>query len=384
MNPLRLLVGAGALSLAALAALGQGTAFFYQGQLNAAGRAADGSFDFVFSLCDAAGTPGGTVTNPAVAVSNGLFSVSLDFGSAIYNGSTGWLEIAVRTNGGGTFTTLAPMQPLLATPYALMASTASNLAGPLPASQLSGAYPANVIFDNTANQFAGTFAGDGTSLANVDAAWLNGIPGSNYATLDILTNYAPANSITNSAAGSAIPAMTVFDAPGTNQFVVPAGISRIMVEVWGGGGGGGSAPSESHGAGGGGGGYGKGVFGVAPGTGYTVVVGAGGAASVAGGATSFGNLISATGGAGGSNSLSVGTGGLGGTSSAAINITGGVGQCSMTLGGNGGGSAGNGGSGGNGDSGSGAGNGLAPGGGSGGGEGDPGGLGGHGRVIIYY
>ncbi len=384
MNPLRLLVGAGALSFAAAAAFGQGTAFFYQGQLNAGGRSANGSFDFVFSLCDTAGTPGGITTNSAVAVSNGLFSVSLDFGSAIYSASNGWLEIAVRTNGGGAFTTLAPMQPILATPHALMADTASNLAGPLPASQLSGAYPANVIFDNATNQFAGIFSGDGTSLENVDAAWLNGIPGSNYAMLNDLTNYALANSVSNSAAGSAIPAITVFDAAGTNQFVIPAGISRIMVEVWGGGGGGGSAGSGAHGAGGGAGGYGKGVFSVSPGAGYTVVIGAGGVAATAGGMTSFGNLISATGGAGGSNSLSFGIGGAGGTSSAPINITGGTGQWSNAVGGNYGGSAANGGSGGYGDSGSGAGNGLAPGGGGGGGEGDAGGLGGHGRVIIYY
>ena len=55
----------------------------------------------------------------------------------------------MRTNGSGSFTTLAPRQPILPTPYAVMANTASNLLGTLPAAQLS-AGTANVSITGNA------------------------------------------------------------------------------------------------------------------------------------------------------------------------------------------------------------------------------------------
>jgi hypothetical protein len=368
---------------------GQGTEFLYQGHLAANGAPANGSYDLTFMLFNnPGGQAGNTLTNAATAVSNGLFSVALDFGPGVFNGSNLWLQIGVRSNGGGAFTPLAPMQPVLPSPYAILAATADNLAGPLPAAQLSGAYPGNVTLDNAANIFAGTFFGDGSGLTDVDAAWLNGLAGANYATLDVLTNYATLSSLTNAPGSSAIPNMQVFDSPGTNSFTVPAGVTRIAVEVWGGGGGGGDAGTTSTTAGGGGGagGYGKGVFTVTPGDGYTVVVGAGGGSAAPGGDSSFGNLIRAAGGLSGTSDETFGVGGAGGTSTASINITGGVGQWSSAQGGSYGGSAGNGGSGGVGDSGSAGGAGQAPGGGGGGGwdQSDPGGPGAHGRVIVYY
>ncbi len=371
---------------------GQGTAFFYQGQLTADGAPANGRYDLTFTLLNAGGPVTGPVASPATAVSNGLFSVALDFGPGVFNGSNLWLQIGVRSNGAGAYTALAPMQPVLAMPYAILADTADNLSGPLPAGQLSGTYPGNIYLDNGSNRFAGSFAGDGSGLANVNAAWLNGLTGSNYATLDALTNYATLDSLTNAPGASSIPNMQVFDSVGTSQFIVPAGVTRIAVEVWGGGGGGGKATnstSAAAGAGGGAGGYGKGVFAVTPGAGYTVVVGAGGGPAAAGGASSFGVLISAGGGSAGANGpCPLGsTGGAGGTSAAPLNITGGVGQWTATLGGNYGGSAGNGGSGGPGDAGTAGGSsGQVPGGGGGGGFdlSDAGGAGGQGRVIVYY
>ena len=400
----------------------QGSAFLYQGQLAANGSPANGSYDFTFTLFQAGAPTAGTLTNSATAVSDGLFSVALDFGPAVFNGSDLWLQIGVRTNGGAGFTLLAPMQPILPSPYAIMAgaantaNTANALSGPLAPAQLSGAYPGNVILDNAANSFAGSFSGDGSGLANVDAVSLNGLGGSKYAplnaltnyatldvlinyatldalskyaTLDALTNYATLASISNapggSTGGSSIPNIQVFDSPGAFQFTVPANVTRIAVEVWGGGGGGGTSTSyTTYGSGGGGGGYGKGVFAMTPGTGYAVVVGSGGGAASAGGASNFGSLISASGGAGGANVQTIGVGGTGGSSTAPINITGGTGQWMSSFGGNAGGNAGMGGSGGPGDTGSGGGNGQAPGGGGGGGANDPGGSGGNGRVIVYY
>ena len=111
-------------------AFAQGTtAITYQGRLNAATGPASGSFDMTFAVYDAnvAGNfIAGPVTNTAVAVSNGLFTVALDFGAGIFTGTNYWVELGVRTNGGGGFATLVPRQPLTPTPYALYAPQASN------------------------------------------------------------------------------------------------------------------------------------------------------------------------------------------------------------------------------------------------------------------
>lgn len=121
----------------AAAAHAQGTAFTYQGRLNDGMNLAAGNYDLRFAVYDAltaGGQQGVSVTNAAVGVTNGLFTVTLDFGSQ-FPGTARWLEIAVRTNGATAFTTLAPRQELMPTPYAI---TAGNLTGTLPVAQLSG------------------------------------------------------------------------------------------------------------------------------------------------------------------------------------------------------------------------------------------------------
>src|SRR5437867_3690912 len=108
----------------------QGTAFIYQGQLNDGANPASGSYDLtfaLFSVSSGAGQVGSTQTNYAVAVSNGLFTVALDFGGTAFNGTPYWLEIAARPAGAGAFTTLAPRQPLTPAPYALFAPTAGTV-----------------------------------------------------------------------------------------------------------------------------------------------------------------------------------------------------------------------------------------------------------------
>lgn len=110
----------------------QGTAFTYQGRLTSGTIAANGSYDLTFSLfsvSSGAGQVGSTYPAPATPVSNGLFTVALDFG-ANFPGANRWLEIGVRTNGSvGAYTTLSPRQALTATPYAIMAGNAGNLGG---------------------------------------------------------------------------------------------------------------------------------------------------------------------------------------------------------------------------------------------------------------
>src|SRR2546423_15716547 len=82
-------------------AFAQGTAFTYQGRLTEGGNPANGNYDLTFGLYDT--VSGGNIvaapiTNLAVAVNSGLFTVTLDFGSAAFTGSPLWLKIGVRTN----------------------------------------------------------------------------------------------------------------------------------------------------------------------------------------------------------------------------------------------------------------------------------------------
>jgi len=174
------------------------TAFTYQGRLNSGGGAANGIYDFTFSLfsSNVNGTViAGPVTSAAAAVSNGLFTTTVDFG-AVYSGATTWLEIAVSPTGANTFTTLAPRQQMTPTPYALYAAAAgtattaatatsansiagTNIIGSLPATQISGSigsgqiagtYGNPVNFTGSANNFTGTFTGSAAGLTGLNGA----------------------------------------------------------------------------------------------------------------------------------------------------------------------------------------------------------------------
>jgi hypothetical protein len=88
---------------------------------------ANGQYDFQFELFDdpTSGNPVGlTVTVDDYLVTDGLFTVQLDFGQA-FDGTALWLEIGVRPGSSSEpYTILDPRQPLTATPYALYASYA--------------------------------------------------------------------------------------------------------------------------------------------------------------------------------------------------------------------------------------------------------------------
>jgi hypothetical protein len=118
-----------------------GTAFTYQGRLATGSAAATGLFDFEFSLWNALSGPtqvGSTLSLPARSVSNGLFAVTLDFGSAPFAGEATWLQIAVRTNAAGAYATLTPRQPLSPTPGAIFASKAGTATTATSATVASG------------------------------------------------------------------------------------------------------------------------------------------------------------------------------------------------------------------------------------------------------
>jgi hypothetical protein len=130
--------------LCAGAARAQTTSFSYQGRLTDGGTAANGNYDLQFALFDSAAGGaqiGATQTVNTVAVSAGIFTVSLDFGANAFPGANRFLEIGVRLSGGGAFTTLSPRQPISSTPYAIRsanATTADTATTATNATQLGG------------------------------------------------------------------------------------------------------------------------------------------------------------------------------------------------------------------------------------------------------
>jgi hypothetical protein len=181
------------LLLSAAAAHAQTTSFTYQGRLQDGGTNANGTYDFQFTLWDS--LSGGTqqpqptpvtVTKPSVAVSNGVFTVQLDFGATAFPGADRFLEISTRLAGGGSFTTLSPRQQINSTPYAIRSLSAASVdnvpVNAVPAG--SGNYIQNTTtpqasanFNITGNGTVGsnltvngTLNGNGANLTNLTAA----------------------------------------------------------------------------------------------------------------------------------------------------------------------------------------------------------------------
>lgn len=113
------------------------TEFTYQGKLTSAGSPASGPHDLRFRLFNAAagGTQvGSTLCTDDLAITDGLFTVSLDFGDVFSAGDSLFLEIDVRQDAGAGcgdasgFTTLSGRQSMTLAPFAghaLRARTAS-------------------------------------------------------------------------------------------------------------------------------------------------------------------------------------------------------------------------------------------------------------------
>jgi hypothetical protein len=161
-------------------AVAQTSVFTYQGSLGSNAAPTSGLFDFQFTLYDSAASTnrvGGPVTNAPLAVSNGLFTASLDFGAGTFDGSERWLQMGVRAFGDtNAYVILSPRQLLTATPYALRAA---NYSGPVAAAALTGTIADSQLSTNVAlvnsnvtfsgSVTAGQFLGDGGGLTNVPA-----------------------------------------------------------------------------------------------------------------------------------------------------------------------------------------------------------------------
>ena len=118
-----------ALSVGRGSAAPLGTEFLYQGFLSVTGSPANGPHQMVFTLFrTGVTTPGPSITNNNVGVSAGVFTVSLDFGAGVFDGTAYELSIAVRAQATtGQFVVLQPRQPLTATPNSQHARTVSSV-----------------------------------------------------------------------------------------------------------------------------------------------------------------------------------------------------------------------------------------------------------------
>lgn len=149
----------------------QSTAFTYQGRLDAGNSPASGTYDLSFSLYSVStgsGQISSTITKSATPVTNGLFTVTLDFGNQ-FTGANRWLEIGVRTNGASVFDILSPRQALTSTPHAI---TAASVSGPVAASSLTGSVPSSVLTSVPAGNLTGAVPSG--ALTSVPAASLTG------------------------------------------------------------------------------------------------------------------------------------------------------------------------------------------------------------------
>src|SRR5438105_2479528 len=115
---------------AAIICSAQTTQFAYQGKLNDGGVPANGTYDLQFKLFDsvtAGAQQGVTITFEDVTVTNGVFSVQLDFGAAALPGASRFVDIGVRPGANnGAFTSLAPRQQVTSAPYAVKSLNSTN------------------------------------------------------------------------------------------------------------------------------------------------------------------------------------------------------------------------------------------------------------------
>jgi hypothetical protein len=184
-----------------------GTAFTYQGRLTDTGTPATGSYDLQFALYDASAggaQVGPTLLRSAVPVTNGLFTVALDFGSAPFAGNGGWLEIGVRLGTSGGFTTLSPRQELTPAPNALFSATTGD----------TSVQRRTVAPTCSAGQYLRSLAPDGTPTCVTDATGggtvtsvatgpgLTGGPVTGAGTLSIATGGVVSSMIANGAVGA--------------------------------------------------------------------------------------------------------------------------------------------------------------------------------------
>lgn len=207
----------------------QTTAFTYQGKLTDNNLAANGAYQMQFALFDAAsgGTQiGSTVTNSAVQITNGIFTVNLDFGANAFPGASRFLQISVFSPATNAFVTLTPRQQFTSAPYAIkslnavtadVATNTNNLGG-IPANQFvqtndlrlndsrdPNAGSGNYVQNRTTEQASTNFniSGNGTAGGILMGNVVSAATQFNIGLSRVLSNYGTNNLFAGFGAGAA-------------------------------------------------------------------------------------------------------------------------------------------------------------------------------------
>ena len=155
----------------------QTTEFVYQGKLSDAGNPPTAVYQMEFKLFGSASGAdqiGATFSNASVSVTAGIFNVQLDFGAAAFDGSTRFLEIAVKRNAGDPFTVLTPRQKINSAPYAIKSKSSETATN---STQLGGVAASEYVTTTTVgNSFVNNATTQQTANFNING---NGFIGGN-------------------------------------------------------------------------------------------------------------------------------------------------------------------------------------------------------------
>lgn len=156
------------ITLSVATTLAQTTEFTYQGRLLDSSNPPTASYDFEFSLWNALTSGmqvGSTQTRTGIAVSGGVFTVKLDFGSA-FTGADRFLQIAVRPSTGGAYVVLTPRQSVTSAPYSIRSANAGSSDSLTCTLCVTNAQ----IVSLAGNKLTGVITGDGSGISNINGA----------------------------------------------------------------------------------------------------------------------------------------------------------------------------------------------------------------------
>ena len=147
----QILAGLMVVFLTTISAPAQTTAFTYQGKLTDNG-AAQSTYQMQFALFDAlvgGSQIGGTLTYSSVAVTQGVFSVQLDFGASVFTGADRFLQISVRRNASENYTILSPREKIASSPYSVRTLSAAQADVSLDSNKLGGLLASEYVTNST-------------------------------------------------------------------------------------------------------------------------------------------------------------------------------------------------------------------------------------------
>jgi hypothetical protein len=155
----------------------QTTEFTYQGKLGVQGTQA-AAYDFEFYLCDSlaadCSVPLAVNPRPNIAVTGGVFTVTLDFGESNLAGADRFLQIRVKRPTETNYEMLLPRQKITSAPYSIQSKSADNAnrLGSVAANQYvltndSRLDANNYVQNTTTPQTSVNFNIGGTGAANI-------------------------------------------------------------------------------------------------------------------------------------------------------------------------------------------------------------------------